>query len=700
MTCSTSDNTLNPPVSPGINVPGFGPVSSPVQLPLDLANLPSQIVESLQDLSDAISAQFPSGTYKANPDHNFKTVLDFIANVMTQLAPALGTYNFFIALLKLPICIIEVLCAIPNPFAMAAKIKKLFQECIPPYLALFPISALIVMIISLLLLIIALIEYIITLIITIIDDIINNLQVLSSGAALNDAEATLAAANKIAGLLCDMENIFSIFTALAAILAVIEELAKVGGFLICSDDDTDGCCADNICPDFIRTTPNGINVPLGTLKYTSQIGADLSSSLPPSLAGIITIPPLREERWQLFSSDPSPQFPIKLIITETQDQIFWPDPLEFESDLSLKKAPYTVDITLTIDPSLFGQTGLAREFVIKDCIVVRKPYIGVYNYDNSIGDTPSTGTLNVEGGLVYELDGVTPVEIAGEQATLNTFLHLSSSSATALPVSDDSLTFTNVNFTWKPNAAALAGYQLTTIGCIPEVSVEKAVQNSLITEQGLDPIIDTLAPVPAGTIGSTGNFLPNVPGAQACLSAALTNFRGNVSIENAAVLQASLTTCLNDLKNQSIFTLCNALENAVSRYQSSIEVSPDLQFVTKPIQVEVKLKNNNGINIGVGIPIDCSESLAADLSGEVTLGTISAFSYQPDTSSFIAKITSGIAGDGTVQVSYKGQVFSVITPGVVGGSSSSISEKNVGYTFVDANADPMVRRDAGDVGRA
>lgn len=692
MTCSTNDNNLSPPISPGPEIPGFGSVSSPIQIPLDLANLPTELVESLTDLSNAISAQFPSGIYKANPDHNAKTVLDFIANVMTQLSPALSTYNFFIALLKLPVCIIEVLCKIPDPFQMADKLKKLFATCLPPYLNLFPAAALAIMIISLLLLIIALIEYIITLLIQMIEDIVKNLQVLSNGAALNDANATLAAASKIAAVLCDIENVMAIFIALAAILEIIKSLAQVGGFLICAADDE-----DETCPPWIKNTPDGIIVPIGILKYTSQIGADLSGSLPPELAAALNIPPLREERWQLYDTAASPLYPLNVIITDVDDHIFWPDPLEFESDLSLKKAPFLVDVTVTVNPAQFAQLGLPREFIVKDCIVVRKPYLGVYQFDNEILDTPITGTINIEGGLVYEADGTTPYLIAGVQAALNQLIHLPDSSATSLPGSDDSIIF-GVSFTWKPNVPGLAGYQLTTIGCIPAVSVEANIQNAIILEQGLDPIIDKLDPVPPGTkVPSSGNFLPNISGGQACVASALSDFRAEVSIAKAAEFQASITTCLNDLKGQALFTLCATLIAAVNRFKSLVELNPNLQFVTRPIQVIVTLKDAGGINLAIGIPEDCGQQMADLLSATATFGSISKFTYDSNLSAFTALLTGLTAGSGILSVTFKDQPLASIVIGTAE-TNSSIVDQEINYQFVDATTEPIARRDATDVG--
>lgn len=701
MPCSPVDNQVNPTPLPPPVVPGFGVPTSPIQIPLESLGLPTELIEDIVGLTQKISAQFPSGIFKSNADTQMKNVLDFVGNVLTQISPFLSFYNFIIALLKIVPCIIEILCAAPNPFLMANKLKVLFTECLPPYLNLFPFSALAIMIISLLLLILAIIEYLINLFIGIIDQIVTNIRILGDGITLNDAQSTLAAVNKIAALLCSIENLLSIFIALAAVLAIIESLAKLAGFGICSDEDPDGCCDSSICPNWIKETPDGIIVANGSMKYTSQIGIDLSGSLPPTLAALLTaqVTPLRAERWQIFANE-TLSYPISVIITPIIDHIFWPEEISyFPADSSVRRAPYTADLTVTLDPATLGHADLlgSRVFQIKDCIVVRKPYLGVLEFNNDTTEDPSTGTLNVEGGLVFEADGTTPYELNGIQATLNTFIHKASSTAENLPGSDDSLNF-DISFVWKPNAPSLAGFQLTTIGCIPEVSIEKAVQNAVLTAEGTEAIIDKIPPTPAGVqVPSSGNFLPNVNGTLTCISNAIATFRTGISALTAAEFQAALQVCLGDLQNQTLATLCATLIASVSQFKSTIALETDLQFVTRPIEVTVTLKDSTGSNLGLGIPLDCAEQMANKLLAIVSFGEISSFEYDATLSAFVAQLTADQAGAGTIQVTFDSKVLSTVIPGVVGGSSSVIEPNELSYQFVAEMIEPPVRRDSTDL---
>jgi hypothetical protein len=373
---------VTPPPPPVI--PGLGPLFAPIQVPIPELDLPTDLLEDLLALMEQLGALFPSGLFKANPDFGMKNVLDFIANILSQLAPFLSFYNFIMAALNLIVCIIEVLCAIPNPFAVASKLKKLFAECLPPFLNLFPWLALLAMILALLLLILALILYIIETIIAIIESIIRNILIFTDALEISDSESALAAVNKLASLLCFIENLMAIFLAIAAILAIIKALAAFAGLGICDDNDTEGCCSPEICPEFIKDNFE-ISSTTGEFVYHSQINLDVTGipGIPAFLAAALSesVTPLRRERWQLFDTESAPAEPISLIITPPTvtlpffgPQIFYPDQ-EFDAETPPTRAPYTVDMRMLIDPGVFHptDTGGARYMRINACIVVRKP---------------------------------------------------------------------------------------------------------------------------------------------------------------------------------------------------------------------------------------------------------------------------------------------------------------------------------------
>ena len=138
MVCSPEDNQINITPSPPWAVPGFGLSYSPIQIPLPSFDLPTELLEDIIGLVQKITALWPGGLLKVDPQFSMKTVLDFIASLLSKISPFLSFYNFIMALLRMVICVLEVLCAIPNPFAVAAKLKQLFSECLPPFINLFP----------------------------------------------------------------------------------------------------------------------------------------------------------------------------------------------------------------------------------------------------------------------------------------------------------------------------------------------------------------------------------------------------------------------------------------------------------------------------------------------------------------------------------------------------------------------------------
>ncbi len=702
MTCSPTQNTLSPIVTPGIPIPGFGLPFSPPQLPTPELNLPVELVEDILGLVNSLSALFPSGIFKPNADLNMKTVLDMVMNLLTQISPFLSFYKFIMAALNMFACIIEVLCAIPNPFAVVAKLKKLFSECLPPFINLFPWVALIAMIIAFLLLILALIEYIISTIIAVVEGIIKNLEVLSDGLKLQDAESTLAAAQKIAALLCFIQNILAVLVAIGALINIINALATIAGITICSDSDQDGCCTPDICPSFVKNTPNGISVANGKLIYYKKISADVSTIFSglsiPGIENLITVPPIRNERWQLIDNDYlNATYHIYSIITPVFDpndptsfNIFWPDPLEFKSDLPLKKAPYIVDMRVQLNPTDFGLSSDVlgtRYFVIKNCVVVRRPYIGILDENNEEDLSIGGGTFNIEGGLVFEDDGYTVYYVNNKQATLNTFIHLSAqtvSTGSGLPSSDDAIIFNNISFTWKPNAPALAGYQLVTVGCIPILNTEKAVQNAIIVAEGIQPVIEKIVVA-----------LPDVTATQVCIMNALDSFRSDVSAANAAVFQATVLTCLNDLKTQTSSVICAGINAGVSQFKSTIVLDTDLQFISRPILVTVTLKDPTATTLSNNIPSQCVGDLEDKLTAEVTLGTITPFTYNGSTA-FTANITTDIAGDGELTVLFDNKIFNKVIVGTAQ-TTSSIEENILNYTFIGNDIITSVRRDETDI---
>jgi len=683
MVCRASDNTLNPkPIPPPFNIGLGGPMVAFPNLPFPDISIPEGIPEDIIDLLQSIFAIIPGAKLVPNADDAFRTVFSAVASLLNQLAPFLALYNMFQALLNLIICILNIICAIANPFAMADAIIKLFQNCLPAFLAIFPWIALIVMILALILLLINLIIFLITYIAAIIADLIANIKILAEAIQFDDDTSVLAAVQKIASLLCLIEQAFALLIAFQAVFAVVEALAKLAGQLPCGNSDP--CCVDEYCPPFIKNNPNGITSTSGRLVYhnaRTQSLVDLPSTL--------VLPNLRTESWQFVDDNTNESYPFKDVITPINGSIYWPQPLTFPNDSNLKVTPYTVSLRLFLDPTVFGHPAVngafsgPRYFRITNTIVSVQPYVGVLTYNNTIDTTPAygnaMGTFKLVGGLVFEDDGLTEVNVGSSQGTLETFIH--QPSTIDIPGFEDGYQISTVQYDWNINHKALMKYQLITAGCLPEVAIEQAVLASSIPT--FDPAIVQI-----------GGSLPDITGAMNCLNTSLLNFRADVSIENAAVFQAEVNTCLGNLQTQSESIFDTALQAGVSIYTSEVTLDPEIQFVDGYISVSVLLRDAGGSILSTNIPASVQDSIASKLSGTVTLGELSDFEYDGSLY-FVSHITSDLPGTGSLQVSFNNGIFSEIVRDSV---PTVINLRSYPYRFIGdgANASAQERRDLSD----
>lgn len=697
MVCNPNDLNLNFVPLPGTVIPGFGIPFSPVQFPpLPDFQWPEGFPENILDFINQLGTIFPPGSkFEPNLDDLTNSLLKAIASILNQIAPFLALYRFFQALLNMVMCILEVLCSIQNPVKMQKAMVRLFKHCLPPFLNLLPWLALIAMIIALLLLLLALIEYIINRILALINEIIKNITILAEGATLQNEDAILAATEKIAQLLCLMENLIAVFAAVAAIISIIEALAGIQGRTVCGSGsnvfgDNVDCCGDDVCPPFIRNNPDGIVGTNGLLIYHKQIDVDtitLFGGLSPSL---LNLSPLRTESWQFVNEDLNQLYEFLDIITPVgeDNNIFFPEQ-EYNKNTLPQKVPYTVDLTLqNFDPVVFhpSDTQGARNFNITGCILSKKPTVGVLNYQNvldtSINDS---GTFFLVGGAVTEEDG-TPYIISGATATLETFIHETPTiTSSGLPSTEDGYFMYSLDYTWKINHPVLLGLSLITLGCLPEVALEREAVN--ITASPFDSVLNR--------IGS----LPDVAGTQICASQAIQKFRQNVSIDNAANFQSEILGCINNLKTQTLDTLTKLIIAGVSPYTSTVEVEPSLLFTTQTALVTVVLKDAGGNSLINNLPSDVANDVGAKLSATASLGQLSSFSYD-GYGAYTATLSSDTAGTGLITASFDGNTFQTVT--ITDTASTSFQDNQPPYTFVASilpEVGPAVRRDESDVSR-
>lgn len=720
MSCDPKNNTLNPGIFPGIPIPNFGLPISPIQIPIPNFTLPSGIPEDLLGMINSITAVFPSSTFKPNLDDISATIMTALGSIFNQIAPFLSLYNFFQAMLNLILCIIDVLCALMSPWKLFKAIRKLFKRCLPDFLRIFPFMALLAMIISILLLILALIEYIINKVIQLINDLIENLKTLGNGLTLQDDDAITATAIKIAQLLCLIDNLFATLVAIATIIQIIQSLANFGGRSVCgggggpsAGDDSD-CCSSDVCPPFIHDQPDGFSGLKGQLIYYNQINTNVEGllGLGHLAASQFNLAPQRPESWQFINTDTHQVYSFSDIITPINDgDIFWPEGITYTDKSKPSRVPYSLDMIMhEFDPSPFLDDPLpARDFKIIDVIVYKQPYIGVLDQRNNLETTNATGTLALTGGTVYHkppgFTDYVPYIYNGSQATLETLIHRAPLSG-ILPVADDGYVTNDIEFTLNIHHEVLIKHSLITLGCMPDLFTERVIMNASLENNGFDPPALRLPTVRPGDTGT--EFLPDAIGTHDCVSKAMQKFRANVNEQSALVFQAEVIACLEEFKRQTTESYCNILKASVSIFNSTVEFDNNLQFTTRPITATVIFKDNNNTNIGTNIESGCISTIESLLDGYVSLGELSDFVYD-GYSLFTAKITSDVAGDGKLYVSYNGDNFKRVIGQDDDNNPSSIQDLVLDYTFVSTGTkstvhgadetQPAVRRDNTDISR-
>ena len=327
--CNPGSNNINISVpSSSLSLPGLGLPFSIPKPPFSDISIPEGIPEDIISLIDRIFALFPQGIkFTPNADALTKGIWDVLASLFNQLAPFLAFYKFIQALLNIILCIIDVLCALFNPWATVRALKRLFKKCLPDFLSLFPWVALVVMILALMLLLIEVVKYIVTIITSYINQIIENIKVLSRAFTVADSDAILAAVNKISYLICMIEQLFSIFLAISAILAIIKPLMEISGRGVCrGGHNGDSCCTEDFCPDFIRnSTDGGFNSNTGRLIYFRKVNPNAPSDSSFDWLRNFNVS-LRSENWQFVDDNPGDTKFVDIIVPSPEYGFtYWPE---------------------------------------------------------------------------------------------------------------------------------------------------------------------------------------------------------------------------------------------------------------------------------------------------------------------------------------------------------------------------------------
>jgi hypothetical protein len=721
--CNPNDVSFDIPDGPsGPSIPGFG---SPFSLKLPNINpFPDGFPEDLLDLLNKLQMLIPPGILKPNLSTNFgKDEFDAIMSLLDKFMPYLMMYKFFLPILKLILCIIEVLCAINSPIKLGRALKRLFRNCLPDFLNLFPLWALILMIISLLLLLLALIEYIIQQILKLIQMILRNLNALYKATARADANSIVAIAKKLGALLCVFQNLFVLLAIINIIFDIFRDLLSLVFAIPPCDDtdafDIDGCCTPDVCPTIVKSNYTRTT---GKLQYYNQLSIQTTLPLPgPNPFFTVDV---RTEGWQLYDIDQNiAQAFINIVDGYDIPPTYYPKPTFFPTDVTytpstaIKQAAYTIDIRAFYNPANWGRSGseagLPRWVRFKDCILLYAPTRDLSLYDGSTS-TISNGVARIAGGLGYEddgttvltgyaSDGVTPIPV---QANLGTFFHKPQEvSINPIPLPTDGYLFSDIEYTFKPNIEVLWSKNLVTLGCMPDLSFDRMfVSNVIAGDVGLK-----LAELQNAL--KVENGFPDPNKTQECLSTAISGLRGNFTALGVANFQATSLTCLQKLKDDTNTALGKMVGLGFDPCKSKADAEPLKQFTSRSIKVTAHINERNGYPITSGLSPDIASDIANRLKAYVTFGEVSNFSYD-GYEAFNAYITSKEPGPGQLMVSFDDNIFCTTNMPSNIDESPTNTLQVVDYQFVYAPASTTVpgtsaagddtgqpRRDEGDMAR-
>lgn len=685
--------------NPG-SFPGAGGFA--ISLPDLNIPFPPLPLQDLMAIFNQLSFILPPGPLKPNLEPNvIINIYGAVNDLLKGFAPFLMLYKFFLPVLNLILCIIEVLCSLLNPFTLGGAISNLFRNCIPEFLSLFPAFAIPIMLISLLLLILALIDYLITRILGIIDVILANLAILGKAASRLDNDSIIEIVKKIGNLLCSLQNLFVIFGVLTTIIQIIKAILSLG-FKIPPCDSSGGnpspCCTPDVCPDFIKNNSD-ITYNTGTFLYLNEVGIDSGLTLPIFFPPIIST--TRAESWQFYDANLSVNQAF-INITHAHDlpsnstKVFFPGGTNYTTTTSPPSTPYIISFRFFYVPADFdfnpGDPKGPRFMRIANAIVQSPPTAGVSSFNNSLV-APFNGTLNLVGGVITEDNGAPVLDSQGRTVPLNTFIHKQSTNIPAHAGSffpDDGYLFSNLSYTFTINHEVLVGESLITLGCIPEVAANKDFVNATIGAQ-FNGNVAKLAAI----------TLPDVAGTQDAIVNAITAYRQSVSIDSTNAFQATVIGLLNNLQQQTSSSLASVVPASFDQYKSTFFLDTSIQFVTQPIKVFVSINEGAAQPLTNNLPADAAASIASQISANITLGSIGAFAYD-GYQFFTADILSSIAGNGTIKVAFDNNFISILSNPSDITQAPSVTVKELNYTFVFSPAiseDGKPRRDEGDISR-
>ena len=237
---------------------------------------------------DLLQYQLPAGiSLKGYSDTSeSKSMSSAINSLLLVLTPVLSAYGFLLPIFGVIIGILEVLCALMNPFAVKRAVKRLIKKWLPPLLSLFPPVAGVLIIASTIKVILAIVFFIMTVLIPMIKLFAVNIGLLSDANGENgNKQQRDAIREKLLTLITELANQLGIFSVIKPIVDLVMSILKLASKKPCKkkkkgkklgldpmhekfdlteidssydEEESDTtCCDDEVCPPLLKSPPSG-----------------------------------------------------------------------------------------------------------------------------------------------------------------------------------------------------------------------------------------------------------------------------------------------------------------------------------------------------------------------------------------------------------------------------------------------------------
>lgn len=210
-----------------------------------------------------------------------------INSLMNILMPFISAYGLILPILGVIRGIIEIICAMMNPFAVIRAVIRLFKKWIPAFISLFPPLAGIIIIISTLKLIMAVTLYILTEVVPTIALIQANIESIKDAFNSKNEAKKEAGQEKIINVIILLLNKIGVMGVLLPLVKIISLLLRLVAGYPCSKKgskkangkrmditavpqnfsaiEDSSCCDEKVCPDVIINPPSNKDSGAGLL---------------------------------------------------------------------------------------------------------------------------------------------------------------------------------------------------------------------------------------------------------------------------------------------------------------------------------------------------------------------------------------------------------------------------------------------------